>query len=312
MKINLTDAAFYGEWCSERKAKYKIKSWLERSSLQFFSTEKLINEFGYKDCDEIESSGHFIPVFKRDTVALKKEFVASLHLKDIEDEIQSIMEHNDKHSNSPGYDAAFSILCEQYNGLEDDYCNYERNQLLKDAKKWCQENNIPYYTRDDAENKLNLSEISLYGYDGGVRLDVNGKQIPISYWLCRKDLSVFSLDDGMVPEGYKNNEDNTSGMFVPLIKANIKKFEKEYMSNFHDEKAEEKINLLMDENRDYSYEDAFWYLIVNTSELCIDWMRYKEKQFLKEAEQWAIENNIPYYIPKNSPEHLGSKIKNNG
>ena len=62
MKIDLTDAAFYGEWCSEEDSEYEVNAWFEKSSFGFFYTSNLINKFGYKNFEEIQNSGYFIPI----------------------------------------------------------------------------------------------------------------------------------------------------------------------------------------------------------------------------------------------------------
>ena len=51
MKIYLKDFAFYGKWYSEDENEYEILAWLEKSSFQFFLSEDLIEEFGYKNCE---------------------------------------------------------------------------------------------------------------------------------------------------------------------------------------------------------------------------------------------------------------------
>ena len=38
-------------------------------------------------------------------------------------------------------------------------------------------------------------------------------------------------------------------------------------------------------------------------------MDYDDSVVLKIAEQWAVENNIPYYISRDRPDHLGSQFE---
>lgn len=257
MKIDLKCAAFYGEWCSEYEKDFEILSWLEKSSMQFFSTSKLIDEFGYKDCSEIKTSGWFIPVFKTDTVALKKEFVEKFYSKEVECEIQKIIEHNNKHIDLSGYDVAFRIYCEEHRVFGDNYWDYERSTLFKNAVKWCKENNIPYYMPNDPERKLNLNDTILFGYGGEVD-DRDGGWKEFDFWFYKKEFKFMDPSDIGINFGYKTDDEIiASGDFVlfPRINSDV-----------------------------------------------------EETQLLNYAEKWAIKNNIPYYIPQNRPNHLGSLL----
>lgn len=297
MKIDLIDAALFGEWSSEDELEYEILSWYEKSSFQFFSTEKLIEEFGYKDYNEIESCGHFIPVFKTDVVALKKEFVANLHSSEVEDEIHEIMKRKKRI-----YDVAFKIWGEEHPTLWGEYYEFERDRLLKDAEKWCKDNNIPYYFRYDRELCVDLNSVNFWsGWD-------NDSLNPFM-WLAKSNFHFVDLTDLEVNYGYKSCSDIlASGEFVPLFKKNFLELQKEFIVSFNNKALEEELELILKQNKDYSYEDAFYTLIAD-KELNDDWACYEKDQGLKMAKQWCIENNIPYYISKDRPDHLGSQYK---
>lgn len=304
MKIDLTDAAFCGQWCSEKDLKYEVNNWLEKSSLQFFYTGKLINEFGYKDYTEIEASGHFIPVFKTDIVALKKEYVSHFLSKEAADEILMIMEYNkNKHSNFTGYDVAFNIFCEEHEDIYNDYWNYERSHLLKDAEKWCKVNSVPYYTPYDTELKFDLNNsyfFALYYKDSKLSYS--------DYWLDKKDFHVVPSSHIQSVYGYQNDSDTLKfGQFIKLFKKDVIELEKEYVAIYHGQEMEKSIEMFLAENKDCSYEDAFFNFISNNT-LKKSWEEYKNSQLIQEAKQWCIENNIPYYISKNKPDHLGSLL----
>ncbi len=308
MKIDLSDAAFYSIWNSEKELKYEVNNWLEKSSFQFFYTGILIDEFGYKDYAEIEASGHFIPVFKTDIVALKKEYVSRFLYKEAADEILMIMEHNkNKHSNFTGYDVAFNIFCEEHEDIYDDYWNYERCQRIKGAEKWCRENDIPYYVPYDAELKFDLNNsycFALYYKDSKLSYS--------DYWLDKKDFHIVPSSYIQSVYGHINNFDIIdSGQFVKLFRKEVIEMEKEYVAIYLLQDAQKLIEMFLEENKDCSYEDAFFNFISKNT-LKKDWEEYKQSQLIQEAKQWCVKNNIPYYISKDIPDHLGSKLSQSG
>lgn len=297
MKVDLTNAALFGEWCSEDELEYKVLSWYEKSSFQFFSTEKLIEEFGYKDYNEIESCGHFIPVFKTDVVAIKKEFVANLHSNEVEKEIQTIID-----SKKCSYDVAFKIWGEVHKRLRREYYDFEHDRLLKDAEKWCKENNIPYYTPYDKELCVDLNIVDFWsGCD-----ELESLTEPLM-WLAKSNFHFVDLSDLKMNYGYKNcNDILASGEFVPLFKKNFSILQKEFIVSFNNKALVEELELILEKNKDYCYDDAFYTLIAD-KELNDAWDCFEKKQNLKMAKQWCVDNNLPYYISKIRPDHLGSQ-----
>ena len=108
MKIDISEVCIWIEWdCEDEDDNiYEVVNWFEKSSYQFFSTEDLLEEFGYRNYQEIVDSGFFIPVSKTDTVALMKQFVGSHNEgKAIAKEIDNIIK-NDNY----GYDSGSELL----------------------------------------------------------------------------------------------------------------------------------------------------------------------------------------------------------
>ena len=228
----------------------------------------MINKFGYKDCKEIETSGHFIPVFKTDTLGLKKEFISRFH-KELEDEIKAYMACK-KYS----FGFAFRKYIDEYfycEPLDREYENFERNRLIEEAEKWCLKNNIPYYTPNDPSRILDLRDTLGWAYGTWLMKD-DGSKIPQTVWFYRANCEIMDYSTVDVVYGYKNyDEIIASGEFVPLFRVKQEDIEDE-LDNDENKKLHEEI---------YIFE---------------------------RAKKWCAENNIPYHISKNEPDHLGRKI----
>lgn len=314
MKIDLTDAAFYGEWCSEEDSEYEVNAWFEKSSFGFFYTSNLINKFGYKNFEEIQNSGYFIPVFKTDIIALQKEFIANYPDKRIEETMNEIIA-NDNFGYSSGYEVAFRILTQDYPEF-DEFCNkyfdYEQSVLLESAQKWCSENGIPYYSTNDPDRILDLRNTLRWAY-GTATMGNNGELIYHPVWFCRSNCKIMDHSDVKVVYGFKNYDDViASGNFVPLFKVNGKDIEEEYFSKYYTKEIETELNQFIAENKKYGYEynDIFRAFGDLTSSKYYENKKLHEETYIFErAKKWCAENNIPYYISKNKPDHLGSKLQ---
>lgn len=308
MKIDLKDAAYYGEWDSEEDSWCDVHAWFERSSFKFFYTSNLIDKFGYKDCGEIKKSGHFIPVFKTDVITLQKEFIANYRDKQIEETMNDILE-NDNYGYSSGYEVAFRILTQdypQFDEFSDEYFNYEKQQRLQDAENWCRENDIPYYIPDDPERILDLKDTLLFAFRSE-RSDGKGGWIPIPTWFCRTNFEIMDQTEIEDKYGYGNHDEiMLSGNFVPMFTASQDEIEKEYFKKHNTFEMKIKIKKFLQKNKDYTYEEAFWEMVDYE-----DRLKYRNAWIFEIAKQWCTENNIPYYISKDEPDHLGSKLTNN-
>lgn len=314
MKIDLTDAAFYGNWCSEEDSEYEVNAWFEKSSFGFFYTSNLINKFGYKNFEEIENSGYFIPVFKTDIIALQKEFIANYPDKKIEKTMNEIIA-NDNFGYSSGYEVAFRILTQDYPEF-DEFCNkyfdYEQNILLENAQKWCAENEIPYYSPNDPDRILDLRDTLRWAY-GTATMGNNGEWIYHPVWFCRSNCKIMDHSDVKVVYGFKNYDDViASGNFVPLFKVNGEDIEEEYFSKYYTKEIETELNQFIAENKKYGYEynDIFRAFEDFTCSKYYENKKLHEETYIFErAKKWCAENSIPYYISKNKPDHLGSKLQ---
>lgn len=314
LKADLREAAYYGEWCSEEDSEYEVHAWFEKSSFKFFYTSKLINKFGYKNCEEIENSGHFIPVFKVDIIELQKEFIANYPDKEIEETMNEIIA-NDNYEFESGYEVAFRILTQDYPEFDefgDKYFDYEQRVLLESAQKWCIKNNIPYYSPDDPDRILDLRDTLPWAY-GTSTIEDNGEWTPRPVWYCRANCEIMDYSKVEVVYGYKNYDDIiASGKFVRLFKVEQEDIEKEYFSKFFTEEIKPKVQAFIEENKNYGYEykDVFTAFDVFATSECYEHKKQHEETYIFErAEKWCAENKIPYYISKNRPDHLGSKLK---
>lgn len=317
MKIDLTEAAFYGEWCSEEDSEYEVNAWFEKSSFAFFYTSNLIDKFGFESFEEIENSGHFIPAFKTDIIALQKEFIADYPDKRIEETMNEIIE-NDNFGYNSGYEVAFRILTQDYPEF-DEFCNkyfdYEQNVLLENAQKWCVENQVPYYSPNDPDRILDLRDTILWAY-GTATMDDNGEWISHPVWFHRSNCKMMDHSEIELTYGFKNYDDvMASRDFVPLFKVNqddIEDMENEYFLKYYTKEIEAELNQFIAENKDYGYvyDDVFSaFRDFTYSKYYENKILHEETYIFERAKKWCAENNIPYYISKNKPDHLGSKLQ---
>lgn len=317
IKADLKEAAYYGEWCSEEDSEHEVHAWFEKSSFKFFYTSNLIDKFGYKDCKEIEESGYFIPVFKVDIIALQKEFIANYPDKEIEETMNWIIA-NDNFKYNSGYAVAFRILTQDYPEFDefgDKYFDYEQCVLRESAQKWCDENNVPYYTPNDPDRILDLRDTLPWAYGTSTIAD-NGEWIPRPVWFCRTNCKIMDYSEVEVVYGYKNYDDVIeSGNFVRLFKVEQEDIEKEYFSKYYTEEIKPEVQEFIDENKNYGYEyeDVFTaFGDFTTSKYYEHKKLHEETHIFERAKKWCAENNIPYYISKDGPDHWGSKLKKTG
>ena len=308
MKLELRNILYYGEWDSEEDTEYEVFYWFEKSSMQFFSTDRLIDEYGYKNCEEIKSSGFFVPAFKTDIISVHKDFIAKYHDKEIQSKIDEIIADNN-YGYSSGYEVAFRILTQdfpEYDEFSEACLAHTRQKLFDDAKEWCDINGIPYYKKYDSERELDLRDTLSFS-TGWVKSNSEGEFEPFDFWLCKENFEILDPADIGNKFGYENeNEIVKSGKFVQLYNADVEKIEKEYYLKNNTPEMAKKINEFLTENAEdddepCSYEEAFWCLIDFE-----DWNNYQDNCKIKVAKEWCKQNNIPYYISKTEPDHKGS------
>lgn len=111
--------------------------------------------------------------------------------------------------------------------------------------------------------------------------------------------------------GYKNYDDVIeSGNFVRLFKVEQEDIEKEYFSKYYTEEIKPEVQEFIEENKNYGYEyeDVFTaFGDFTTSKYYEHKKQHEETYIFEHAKKWCTENNFPYYISKNRPDHLGSK-----
>lgn len=183
MKTELTDLMFYGAWDDENDDFPEDAVWFEKSSGQYFQTDALTEDFGYKDCEEIERSGFFIPLFRRSETELMKEFVRVHSGKEAENEIRRIVEEKDKN-----YGVAFRIYAEVHPDFEQAYASFEKRVLAADAKAWAEKNGVAFFGDYDPDRKIVFSTLCMFFYyEENEENDIPGYT---RHWISKKDFAV--------------------------------------------------------------------------------------------------------------------------
>ena len=148
----------YSSWEDEYNDENESCIWLEPDSRQYFSSEDLINDFGYSDKNDIYNSGWFVqlPMIKQSE--LKRKFISSINQIEIEKAIKLIMDNNN-YGYLPGYSIAFNIFIEEHPIIEAQWNSYYNYTMIACAKKWCKKNGIGFYKSFDPERVLNIKEV---------------------------------------------------------------------------------------------------------------------------------------------------------
>lgn len=306
MKIDITDAAFYGNWNSEESEKYKTIYWFEKSSCQFFYTGKLIKQFGYKSQKEIQNSGWFIPVFKRDSIAMQKEFISTYPDHKISEELKKIQNRNILHPLS--LSVAFRILTQDYPEYDDfsnKYFEYEKAQLIEDAKKWCKKNGIHWYTDFDPDLKLDLSYALFFGT---TMYMLDGKLFPCENYLDKGNYRIVSTEDVLEISGCQTiDEAIKNGRFIRFL--GDRDVYRDFSEHYQNGILKHRIERILARNNKFGFYTVFDRL-TRPDSISKAWDVY----LTQAVEDWCAENHIPFFYSNDNPEpdHLGSKIKNNG
>ncbi len=304
MRIKISEVVTWIEWDSEDEDDniYEVVNWFEKSSYQFFSTEDLLDEFGYGNYQEIVDSGFFIPVSKTDTVAIMKQFVASHNeSKAIAKEIDNIIK-NDNYGYDSGYAVAFRILMEVNEDIWDEYIQFEKERLTKDAVKWCEENEIAYYFDNSEYRKIDINAIADYGTYYSDDDEANGTTVLFD---VEKFEKVYF--DDMVEElgTEKISELLASGHFIELFRTDVTALQKGYASVYKNGKYLAKIEKTMTKE-DCPFSEAF-EIVFGDGKLYTEWDSFIKKKLMSDAIEWCNKNNISFFISKDKPDHLGSK-----
>lgn len=305
MKIKISEAVTWIEWDSEDEDDniYKVVNWFEKSSYQFFSTEDLLGEFGYRNYQEIVDSGFFIPVSKTDTVALMKQFVASHNEgKAIAKEIDNIIK-NDNYGYDSGYAVAFRILMEVNEDIWDEYIQFEKECLTKDAVKWCEDNGIAYFFKNKEYKKIDINAITDYGMFYSDNEDVNETVL-----FDIKKFETISFDEANENLGAdKVSELLSSGRFIELFRTDVTALQKGYATAYKSGKYLAKIEKTMTKE-DCPFSEAF-EIVFAVGKLNAEWESFMKEKLVSDAIEWCNKHDIDFFISKDKPDHLGSKIK---
>ncbi|MBR4050192.1 MAG: hypothetical protein IKK09_06815 [Clostridia bacterium] len=305
MKIDISEVCIWIEWdCEDEDDNiYEVVNWFEKSSYQFFSTEDLLEEFGYRNYQEIVDSGFFIPVSKTDTVALMKQFVGSHNEgKAIAKEIDNIIK-NDNYGYDSGYAVAFRIIMEVNEDICDEYIQFQKERLTKDAVKWCEENGIAYYFENSEYKKIDINAITDYGMYYSDDEDANETVL-----FDVKKFETISFDEANENLGAgKVSELLSSGRFIELFRTDVTVLQKDYASAYKNGKYLAKIEKTM-AKEDCPFSEAF-EMVFGDGKLYTEWESFIKEKLVSDAIEWCNKHNIDFFISKDKPDHLGSKIK---
>ncbi len=315
MKIDITDIAYASRLNIEDKdTEYDIILWLEKSNGQIFHTEILINFFGYRDIEEIEQSGWFIPIVKKDPTPIKKDFIENYRNRKITDKMKDIINNEDI---GFCYDFPIEIAlmeddCPEYIDFAWEYHDYEKARLVEDAKEWCKNNGILWYDNFDPDLKLEITNAinwSIYYYS-------NDEYVCDDCLLDKIDFHFVHFRDAKRNtrlSGFTSIEDAIkSGRFVKFIKQDVFELQKEFIFRYKKDVFNQKKNKTFFSKKTSKIYDSIFDLLVTNESISEEWDKYFKSRMREIIEEWCKRNNIPFYYAKERPDHLGSKIKNNG
>lgn len=303
MKIKISNVRIWIEWDSEDEDEniYEVVNWFEKSSYQFFSTEDLLEKFGYKNYQEIVDSGFFIPASKTDIVDLMKQFVASHNEgEEIAKEIDNIIK-NDNYGYNSGYAVAFRMFMEVNEDIWAEYIKHETECLTNDAVKWCEENGIAYYFENSEYKKIDINALAYCGVYYSDNEEVNETAL----FDVEKYEDVSFRDACGELGDDKASELLSSGRFIELFRTDITSLQKDFTSAYKDGKYLKEIEKLISEE-DYFFSAAF-YAVFPFDELDDEWDSFMQERLKSDAIEWCNKNNIDFFISQDQPDHLGSK-----
>lgn len=279
MKLDINDVIIYGSCEDDCDDIY----WLEINNYTFFSTTELIDDFLYIDSADIEKSEKYIQLFNRNIVELEKEYIERFNEKSMKDDIQLILEGNEDYD----YNLAFKIFIEE-SGLDQDWFEYKRSVLIADAIQWCKKNNIPYYLPYIDERSIQLQDMVDY-----VMLSIDDKLDKSISWFEKESFSLFQTQDIIKKFCYKDyNDIMKSGLFIPLFEFDLVKFENDFIDEI--KQSKEKINIQQSsQSLTYAHGDDF-SAFINKEGLRHCWHDYVEARIFEIAEDWCMNNSIPY------------------
>lgn len=288
MKIDIKDIMFYGLWDEENNENPDDKIWYEKSSCQFFCADDLMEEYGYKNEDNIVASGWFIPVFQKSETELKKSFIKFLDDKSIEDELISIMANNEE-----TYCIAFEMLVETNFYLQEKWNDFMKKELLCEAQKWCFDNDIAYFDDNDCDHAVKLSEIiGINGYSDEIIPDEVPHQAIFYY---NKARCLLQEENEIFEDHCWSSKEQilSSGLYIEFPEIKLI----DVKSNFVAKQSNVKYF-----GTDLS-DDTF-YSWLEECEMTDCWEAFEKNYLTDKAINWCVINNISYWFPSGKPDHI--------
>ena len=138
MIVNINDIKFYGEFYPNNP---EHLWYFCLNDYQVYNMEDLIENYSFKDRNEIEQSNMYVELFKTNIVDLQKKFIELNNFQNNKKFRTILLEETE-------YSVAFGRFI--------DYFHYEmwpswyafiEEHLINDAIEWCRKNNIPYIVK---------------------------------------------------------------------------------------------------------------------------------------------------------------------
>ena len=136
MSVSINILKYYGRYYPTEVQDERRMWWLCRTDETVMSREKIETQYGYKNLDDAEQSGLFIPLFQVDMPELEKAFLKAFHVG--------------KSAIAPLADGDFDVNFKAFietEGLSERWYEFEGSALKEGAIAWCRKNGIKYVDR---------------------------------------------------------------------------------------------------------------------------------------------------------------------
>ena len=133
MSVSINILKYYGRYYPTEAQDARPMWWFCRTDETVISREELETRYGYKNLDNAEQTGLFIPLFQVDMPALEKSFLKAFHFR----------KRSAASLSGGDFDADFKAFIETA-GLFERWHEFEGDALKEDAITWCRKNGIKY------------------------------------------------------------------------------------------------------------------------------------------------------------------------
>ena len=133
MSVSINILKYYGRYYPTEAQDARPMWWFCRTDETVISREELETRYGYKNLDNAEQTGLFIPLFQVDMPALEKSFLKAFHFR----------KRSAASLSGGDFDADFKAFIETA-GLSESWHEFEGSALKEDAIAWCRKNGIKY------------------------------------------------------------------------------------------------------------------------------------------------------------------------